>query len=286
MRSTCSAISRVNPAVWLAAALLIASPAAAQQQQQRAQRQGGAQQRTAAGNRQPAKVDLGDLSKHPDKYIGQTVTVEGETLAVLGPHLFVVDEPEWFHLSGGMLVVVPEPYATVVQSGAPVLVTGTVEKVVMAEARRKWAFLNNEPRVQVDLFEKPVIVASEVTTVAPSLVSLKFEPGQQTTGTAGGSGGTVTDIKQLSAATDNSIVGQRVEVTGTVVRTEGNGFWVRTSSGEEVFVQAANRATARAGQTVDVQGRVLETPRDMQGSKNSKGQRQPVYIYADKVAPK
>ena len=87
-------------------------------------------------------------------------------------------------------------------------------------------------------------------------------------------------------AADNSMVGRRVEVTGTVARVEGNGFWVRTSSGEEVFVQAANKATVRAGQTVDVQGRVLETPRDMQGSKNGKGQRQPVYIYADKVAPK
>ena len=56
----------------------------------------------------------------------------------------------------------------------------------------------------MDLFEKPVLVATEVTTVAPALVSLKFGPGQQPTGTSGG-GAAVTDIKQISTANDDAL---------------------------------------------------------------------------------
>jgi hypothetical protein len=270
--------------------MVVVSPVAAQQQQQQQQRQQQQQQQQRQQQQQQSAqaegtTDLSDLARHPEKYIGKMVTVEGETVAVLGPHLFVVDEPKWFHLWGGMLVVVPEPAAAVVQTAAPVRVTGTVEKVVLAEAKRRWAFLSNEPALRVDLFEKPVLIATEVTTVAPALVSLKFAPGQQPTGTSGG-GAAVTDIKQISTANDTSMVGRRVEVSGSVVRTEGPGFWIRTAAGDEAYVLPANKAVVRSGQTVDVQGRVLETGRDMQGSKNSKGQKQRVYIYAEKVAPK
>jgi uncharacterized protein YdeI (BOF family) len=283
MRSTCSAVSHTYVIMFVATAVLAATPALAQRQgggQQQQQQQSSAKQPV-----QSASADLEDVARHPDKYIGKMITVEGEAVAVLGPHLFVVDEPKWFHLWGGMLVLVPEPFATIVRSDAPVRVTGTVEKATLAEAKRKWSFLSNDPRIEVDLFEKPVLVASEVTTVAPSLVSLKFEPGQQPTGTSGGGNGTpVTDLKQLR--NDTSIVGRAVAASGTVSRMEGQGFWIQDASGDEVFVMPTNKVTVRQGQSVDVQGRVLESPRDAQGSKNSKGDRQRIYIYADKVTPK
>src|ERR1700722_13072300 len=56
-----------------------------------------------------ANADLKDVTRHPENYIGKTIVVEGEAIDVLGPHLFVVDARKWFHLWGGMLVVVPEP---------------------------------------------------------------------------------------------------------------------------------------------------------------------------------
>lgn len=280
MRSTCSATYLVRLAVWLAAIVVVVSPVAAQQQKQQQQQQQQRQGAQAGGT-----TDLSDLARHPEKYIGKSVTVEGETVSVLGPHLFVVDEPKWFRLWGGMLVVVPEPAAAFVRTDAPVRVSGTVEKVVLAEARRRWAFLGDNPGLRVDLFEKPVLVAKEVTTVAPALVSLKVEPGAPSARTSS-DGAPVTDIKQISTANDTSMVGRPVEVTGSVLRTEGPGFWIRTAANDEAYVLPANKAAVRAGQAVDVRGRVLETGRDMQGSKNSKGEKQRVYIYAEKVEPK
>ena len=125
MRSTCSAISHVQLAVWVAATMVVASPVAAQQQQQQ-------QQRQQQGAQAEGTTDLSDVARHPEKYIGKKVTVEGETIAVLGPHLFVVDEPKWFHLWGGMLVVVPEPAAAFVHTRAKGLVVSSPNFVAVA----------------------------------------------------------------------------------------------------------------------------------------------------------
>ena len=43
------------------------------------------QQQQANANR-PQTVDLDDLEKNPGKYLGKTVTVEGEVQRVLGPN--------------------------------------------------------------------------------------------------------------------------------------------------------------------------------------------------------
>jgi hypothetical protein len=245
------------------------------------------QQKQSAASSQPVKADVRDLVRHPEKYIDKTVTVEGETIDVLGPHLFVVDAPKLVHLRGGMLVVVPEPFAAVVRRDAPVRVTGKVEKVVLAEAKRKWAFLN-DAKLEVDLFEKPVLVANELTTVTPTVVSLKFDPNKPVGTSGSGAAAPITDIKQVSGASDSSLVGRQVDVSGTVVRTEGNGFWIKTASGDEVFVVPASKTAVSPGQTASVQGTVLETPRNMkdQTGQNSKEKNQPTYIYADRVAPK
>lgn len=267
--------------VSLAAAILVAPAITAAPKE--VQQSGGSQQKPPAAADQPSKVDLEDVERHPEKYIGKTVTVEGEATEVLGPHLFTVDEPKWFHLRGGMLVVVPEPFAAIVRRDAPVRVSGTVEKVVLAEAKRKWSFLT-DPKIQVDLFEKPVLVAKEVTTVAPSIVSLRVGP-EQPVGTTGSTAAApVKDLNQLASATDSALVGRKVDLTGTVVRTEGNGFWVRTPSGDEVYVLPASKTAVREGQTAAIRGTVLETPR--QDNRATKGKQHPVYVYADSVASK
>jgi hypothetical protein len=268
-------------AVPFTAAVIIAAPAA-RQTGGAPQKPGTTQQSPGAASDQAVKVDLDDLQRHPEKYIGKTVTVQGEAAEVLGPHLFTVDEPKWFHLWGGMLVVVPEPFAAIVRRDAPVRVTGTVEKVLLAEAKRKWSFIS-DPRIQVDLFQKPVLVAKEVTTVAPTVVSLKIAPDQPVS-TSGSSAEAIKDLNQLASATDSSLVGSKVDLTGTLVRAEGNGFWARTPAGGEVFVLPASKTAARVGQIAAIHGTVLETPR--QDRDASKGRPHPIYIYADRVEPK
>jgi hypothetical protein len=71
-------------------------------------------------------------------------------------------------------------------------------------------------------------------------------------------------------------------------RGAANGFWIKTASGDEVFVVPASKTAVSPGQTASVQGTVLETPRNMkdQTGQNSKEKNQPTYIYADRVAPK
>jgi hypothetical protein len=230
---------------------------------------------------QAASADVKDLARHPDNYLNKTVTVEGEVADVLGPHLFVIDAPKLFHLWGGMAVVVPEPAAAVIRRDSPVRVTGAVQKVVLAEAKRKWPFLSRDPQIEVDMFEKPVLVANEVTTVAPAIVSLKVGP-EHPVGTSGSNGAPITDAKQLAAANDSSLVGRRAQISGTVSRMQDDGFWVKAPSGEEVFVEPADKASVRQGQTVEIRGTVLESSRAM---KNQKGG-PTVYVYADQVTPK
>ncbi len=241
-----------------------------------------AQQRTGNQPAQPpsaaTKAELKEVGRHPDSFVGKTISVEGEVVDVIGPHLFVVDEPKLFHVWGGVLVVVPEPFAAIVRRDAPVRVTGTVEKIVLAEARRKWSFLS-DPKIQVDLFEKPVIVASEVTTVAPTVVSLRLQSGQP----ASNAGTTIKDVGTVAKANDSALVGRPVELRGTVARTEGEGFWLKTTSGDEVFVLPASKTPVRA-QNVAVQGIVLETPRRKDGQA-SEARRQPIYVFAEKVTP-
>jgi hypothetical protein len=76
-----------------------------------------------------------------------------------------------------------------------------------------------------------------------------------------------------------------VDVTGSVVRIDGNGFWVRAPSGGEVFVLPATKTPVRAGQTAVIQGTVLETPQQNKNASGS-GRTNPVYIYADRVEAK
>jgi hypothetical protein len=268
-------------AVALAAATIIA---ASEVPQSRAtQQKPDATQQSKGPADQAVKVDLSDLERHPEKYIGKTVTVEGETADVVGPHLFTIDEPKWFHLWGGMLVVVPEPFAAIVRRDAPVRVTGTVDKVLLAEAKRRWSFAS-DPKIRVDLFEKPVLVAKEVTTVAPAVVNLKIGP-DQPVGTGGSNAPPIKDLDRLATAIDSSLVGSKVDLTGAVVRTDGDGFWVRTPSGGEVFVLPASKTAVRAGQTAAIHGTVLETPRQNRDA-SGKGKHPAVYIYADRIEPK
>jgi hypothetical protein len=141
-------------AVPLVLATLVISPVAARQ--------------TAAdskGQPPPTKVDLKDLVRHIDNYLGKTVEVEGEVLDVVPPHMMVIDARRWFHPWGGVLVVTPAPVAgVVVRDDDDVRVIGKVEKVVLAEARKRWSFFS-DPKIQVDLLEKPIIVATSAVVI-------------------------------------------------------------------------------------------------------------------------
>jgi hypothetical protein len=256
--------------------------------QQRSRQQGGStrqpggnqQQRTAAA--QPIKVDLDQLEDHPEKFVGQTVTVEGEVDRVLGPHLFTVDEKDWVDLEREMAVVVPEPFAAIVKSDMPVRITGVVQKVPIAKIEQSQGFLSNEPKLKAEIENEPVLLATEVTTITPAVVSLRVRTDQPVGTSGGASSGPITDANQLAAATNNNMVGRKVDLRNvTVAGVNPEGFWVQTPSGERIFVKPATTASVKQGQTANVQGVVLELPEGIRVKVN--GGKEAIYIYAENV---
>jgi hypothetical protein len=201
MRRDDSPLSIASVAAMLAALCTAATLTA--QQQTKSQQQSNAPP-------QVIKLDLDELETHPEKYVGKTVTVEGEVDRVLGPHLFTIDERNWKDLEREMPVVVPEPFAAIVRSDTPVRVTGTVQKIPIAQIEKARGFFS-DAKVKAEIETRPVLLASEVTTVAPAAVSLRVRT-DQPVGTSGTSAGTpVTDVGQLAKATDKNLVGRRVD---------------------------------------------------------------------------
>src|SRR5687768_14523537 len=221
------------PIIFATAMLTVAGimGASAVEQEPKSQPQPG-----TAGNR-PTVVDLDDLEDNPEKFIGKTVTVEGEVERVLGPHLFTIDEKDWVDPEREMPVVVAEPFAAIVRSDAPVRVTGTVQKVPIAQIKRDWEFLSNDPKIKAEIETRPVLVATEVTTTTPAAVSLRMRT-DQPVGTSGtGAAAPLTDVGQVARATDKNLVGRRVDLNEVTVTSAGDqGFWIRLPAGERVFV--------------------------------------------------
>jgi uncharacterized protein YdeI (BOF family) len=242
--------------------------------------QAGSQQKPPAAGGQPEKADLDELEDAPEKFIGKTVVVEGEVDRVLGPHLFTIDERNWKDLERELPVVVPDPFAAVVRSDAPVRVTGVVQKVPIAEVERRRGFFGDE-KIRAEIAEEPVLVANEITTIAPSVVSLRVRT-DQPVGTAGGAN-VITDVNQLAGAADNNLVGRRVDLKNVRVTSPSDvGFWIQAGN-ERLFVMPVQSMPLKDGQMVALQGVVLQLPEAMRAKVNAPGER--IYIYAERVAP-
>jgi hypothetical protein len=274
MRREISSFSTVAAAVVVAVGAMTATPSMAQQSttQQRAGTQPQPQQ--------PMKVDLDDVEDAPEKYLGKTVMVEGEVQKVLGPNLFTIDEPDWVDPARELPVVIPDGLTAIVRNDAPVRVIGTIEKVPVAQNERRGRFFG-DPKVRTEIAEEPVLVAREVTTVAPAAVSLLVRT-DQPVGTSGGGSAPITDAAAMTDATDDSLVGSRVDLQQAEVTSPSElGFWIETPDGERIFVMPATPAAVKEGQTVGIQGVVLELPEGLQVQVNAADE--PVYIYAEQV---
>jgi hypothetical protein len=208
------------------------------------------------------------------------VTVEGEVDRVLGPHLFTIDERDWVDVDRELPVVVPEPFAAMVRSDAPVRVTGTVERVPIAQIEGHRGFFG-DPKIKAEIETKPALVATEVTATQ-SGVSLQARADQAVGTSSAGASAPVTDVNQLAQAKDKSLVGKRVDVSGApVVGSSNQGFWIRTPSGEQIFVITSSGMPPKEGQRADVKGVVLEVPEGLRIQLNATDE--PIYIYAERT---
>jgi hypothetical protein len=239
-------------------------------------------QQKGTSAKQATNVDLDDLEDNPEKYLGKTVTVEGEVDRVLGPHLFTIDEPNWVDAARELPVVVPGPFAAIVKSDARVRVTGTVEKVPIARVAAEPG-LRGDPKIRAEIETRPALVATDLTAVQ-SGVALRVRA-EQPVGTSGAGGAPVTDPNQLAQGQGNDLVGRRVELDNVKIagRTD-QGFWI-DASGKRVFVMPSDKATAnvKEGQNAAVRGTVLEMPESL---RNQVKADTTIYIYADHVEAK
>ncbi len=224
-------------------------------------------------------------SRHPQRgnSAEAAVTVEGEVGRVLGPSTFTLVRRKRVDPEREMLVVVPAAFAAIVQSDAPVRVTGTVQKVAIAEIKNRRGVLTHL-KTKTEVTTRPVLRATVVSSLAPAAVEVNLLVRLEAPVGTSESGATapVIDANQVARSTDKSMVGKRVNLRDVKVAATGDrGFWIIAPSGARIFVMPTDKISPRSGQTATIQGIVLELPEDLRVELNASAG--PIYIYAERV---
>lgn len=252
------------------------------------------------------RVELDDLEERPTQYIGKQVSVDGEIESVLGPRIFKIDEPGWADLDGEFLVVMPARAAALVKSGDNVTVSGTVRQFVRAEVEREWGWLDMKPEVEIELARKPVIVAERIIGGDDRRTMLIRSAAEDkpvgTGGSAASAGGTgpagvgaaaaapITDVATIAAG-DDDLVGRPVRLNDVAVNgvEKGRGFFVGPRE-RQLFVltqftaDGGHQAEVKAGQTVSLEGFVMQMPAGIPGTLDAAGAlNKHVYVYATEM---
>jgi len=190
-------------------------------------------------------------------------------------------------------------------------VTGTLQPFVRADVEREWGWFDTTPEIEVDFKERPVLIATSIKSdqglelavrPAPSAQSSGANQGARqpdqtagATGTSGrsaaSSGPSLTDVTRLANATDYRLVGAHVDLKrARVVETiDKASFWVASGQGEErLLVVAGDPSTTGVtnGQTVSIQGVVLQVPDAMRNRLRSKAgstMDERVYVFASSI---
>ena len=246
-------------------------------------------------------VSIGELEDNPNRHAGKTINVTAEVEEVLGPRLFKIDEPHWGDLDGEVLVYLPGNLAALVREGDRVTVTGTMKTLVSADLRRELGWLEPDPDVEVEFASRPALVASQVvggnSNVALAIhVNSTGADGAEAAKAVGTSGGTTGGGRTPAVANATAIggagrdlVGRQVDLDAVKVDRAGknHGFWV--AAGEaRVFVlpatHAGNDSHPKAGESVSIDGVVLEMPEAMREDARTSGNgNDDIYIYATSV---
>lgn len=219
------------------------------------------------GDFKAMRVELDDLESNTQKYLNQTISVDGEVEEVLGPRVFTIDEPNWGDLDGELLVFMPTQLVALVKDDDRVTVTGTVKPFVRAEFERDLGWFDIDPELEVDLSSRPVLVAERLVG-GDNDVALVIETAAAGSpiGTSGKAAAAPIDDLGEVAAGDEQIVGRHVNLDDVPVKSmaKDGGFFVETG-GDVLFVMPADaNAQVRAGETVSIDGVVLRLPDRME----------------------
>ncbi|MDQ3541355.1 MAG: hypothetical protein M3440_11770 [Chloroflexota bacterium] len=240
------------------------------------------------GDFQGTRVKVDELEDNAQKYMGKTISVDAEIEKVFGPRVFTIDEPNWGDLDGEILVYVPTALAALVRQDDRVTITGMVKPFVRAEVEREWGWLGLEREVEIDLAKKPVLVASRIVGGKNNVVMvINVDPaGSKPIGTSGGA--TASPVSDLGtiAQGDEDLVGRHVGLKGVKVESMAkDGFFVKAQNAT-VFVLPAHqdKTSVQAGDTVSIDGVVLQMPRKMDDRlKPPAGSNDDIYVFATSV---
>jgi hypothetical protein len=235
-----------------------------------------------------ARIELDALEENPGKYIGQTVSIDGDVEDVLGPRLFTIDEANWGDLDGELLVFLPSADAAFVRADDRVTITGTVKQFVEADVERQWGWFGLDPRVEVTFRRKPVIVASRIVGGNNDLAMIidTNAAADKPVGTFGTGTGPLTALAEVADG-DEALVGRQVQLSAAVQSTaKGGGFLVQQGDNHLLILPSKNAAmNVGAGDRVSIEGVVLQMPRDMEdrlGDPN--GLNDDIYVFATKIS--
>jgi hypothetical protein len=243
------------------------------------------------------KVSLADLEDEPNKYVGRTINVTAEVEDVFGPRLFKIDEPNWGDLDGEVLVYLPSDLAAFVREDDRVTVTGTMKMLLKADLERELGWLERDPDIELELADRPVLVASHIVggnndvalTISVSPARAGKEKAVGTSGTTAGAKSPALSDAAAIAQGDRDLVGRQVDLDAARVSrvAKNRGFWIE-AGGASVFVLPADHAqgktAATAGQSISIDGVVLELPRSMRDqARAAKDANDAIYVYATSV---
>ncbi|HXW07738.1 MAG TPA: hypothetical protein VD833_21090 [Vicinamibacterales bacterium] len=266
------------------------------------------------------QVSVDDLEEHGSRYVGKVVNVTAEVESVFGPRMFTIDEPNWGDLDGEVLVHVPTNLAALVREDDRVTITGTMKPFVSVEFEKEWGWLDPEDGIEADLEAKPVLVASRIvggdsgrallievrgaehgggesgsdatSLKAPGDASKRKPSDERPVGTSGTTrttrpaGASAASNLQELATAGREVVGRSVDLEQVRVEAEGRdgGFFVGTG-GTRIFVLTDAKAPT-AGETVVIDGVVLEMPKAMRDRLNPSVEwNDEIYVYATGVHP-
>jgi hypothetical protein len=301
MRGRHHGFTLVRPSALVAVlALLVPISLVAGPQQPQTQRNEERQHNTDKSWQSAMLVTLGDVEDHPLMYVGKRITVTGEIERILGPRLFSVDERNWIDFDGETLVVVPKTMIAVAREDQPVSITGTVRRFVKADIEHEWGWFDDQPRIEAEFTNRPVLVADSVTTVGDNVSVLMIldrtgkasqsnatQNGQFTARTGQAAKATMTDISELTRTTDERFVGRMVNLQNAKVASTvaSGGFWIASEDNERLFVLPSDGAKVQQGQLVRIMGRVLELPNQMKDrlDTGNGAQGEDIYVYGTQV---
>ena len=230
------------------------------------------------------RVTIDELEDQPTKYIGQQISVDAEIEEVYGPRLFTIDEPNWGDLDGEILVFLPTPLAAFVKDDDRVTISGTMRPFVRTEIEREWGWLGLDPAIEVEVGAKPVLVAERLVG-GDNNVAMVIDTTPAAAQPVGTSGAAAADVTTLAAG-DESLVGRPARITdGRVSRTGATGGFFVQAGDRQLYVLPAHPGTAvAAGDSVTVDGVVLQMPASMATRLNAPGGfNDDIYVYATTV---